>query len=77
MPQYGIRIAGTGSYVPERVLTNHDLEQMVDTSDEWITTRTGIRERRLAAPDQPTSALAYEAAVRALAAANMAPMRLP
>ena len=51
----GATIAGTGMYVPERVLTNHDLEKMVDTSDEWIVERTGIRERRIAAPDQASS----------------------
>ena len=56
-----IRIAGTGSYVPERRLTNFDLERMVETSDEWIRTRTGIEERRIAAPEQATSDLAYEA----------------
>ena len=50
-----IRIAGTGSYVPERILTNADLEKMVETSDEWIRTRTGIEERRIAAPEQATS----------------------
>ncbi|MDH4229317.1 MAG: ketoacyl-ACP synthase III [Nitrospirota bacterium] len=66
-------IAGTGSYVPDRVLTNADLERMVDTSDEWITARTGIRERRIAADDQATSDLAAAAARRALEAAGMAP----
>jgi len=59
-------IVGIGSYLPERVLTNADLEQMVDTSDEWIVTRTGIRERRIAAAGQATSDLAVEAARRAL-----------
>ena len=54
-----IRIAGTGSYVPDKVLTNADLEKMVETSDEWIRTRTGIQERRIAAPDQATSDMAY------------------
>jgi 3-oxoacyl-[acyl-carrier-protein] synthase-3 len=63
----GSTIAGIGRYVPERVLTNADLERMVDTSDEWIMTRTGIRERRVAAPEQASSDLAYEAAVEALA----------
>ena len=53
-----IRIAGTGSYVPDRVMTNADLEKMVETSDEWIRTRTGIQERRIAAPEQATSDLA-------------------
>ena len=60
------RIAGTGSYLPSRVLTNHDLERMVETSDAWIVERTGIRERRIVASDQAASDLAYEAAVRAL-----------
>lgn len=64
-------IAGIGSYVPDRVLTNADLERMVDTSDEWITTRTGIRERRIAADDQATSDLALAAASAALADAGM------
>ncbi|MFQ5507833.1 MAG: beta-ketoacyl-ACP synthase III [Leptospirillia bacterium] len=66
-------IRGTGSYVPEKVLTNRDLEKMVETSDEWITTRTGIRERRIAADDQATSDLAIKAAGNALDAAGMAP----
>jgi len=65
-------IAGTGSYAPERVLTNADLAKMVDTTDEWIVDRTGIRERRLASPEQATSDLAYEASVRALADAGLA-----
>jgi len=59
-------IAGIGAYAPARVLTNHELEQMVDTSDEWITTRTGIRERRIAGPDEATSDLALKAARAAL-----------
>ena len=69
-------IIGVGSYVPERVLTNADLTRMVDTSDEWILTRTGIRERRLAAPDQYTSDLAAEAAKRALANAGVPPEKV-
>jgi len=64
-------IAGIGSYVPERVLTNHDLEKMVETSDDWITTRTGIKERRIAAPDQFTSDLAVKAAERAMKMAGI------
>lgn len=64
-------IIGTGSYVPERVLTNEDLSKIVDTSDEWITTRTGIKERRIAAADEATSDMATKAALRALEAANM------
>ena len=67
----GIVIKGTGSYVPEQILTNADLEKMVDTNDEWIRTRTGIQERHIATAEQATSDLAYEAAVKALAKANM------
>ncbi|GBD99869.1 3-oxoacyl-[acyl-carrier-protein] synthase 3 protein 1 [bacterium BMS3Abin07] len=59
-------ITGTGSFVPEKVLTNHDIEKMVDTSDEWIIERTGIRERRIAEDGINTSDLAVEAAKRAL-----------
>ncbi|HET6438497.1 MAG TPA: beta-ketoacyl-ACP synthase III [Anaeromyxobacter sp.] len=59
-------IAGTGSYAPEKILTNADLEKMVETSDRWIFERTGIRQRRLAAPEQATSDLALVAARRAL-----------
>ena len=66
-----IRIAGTGSYVPDRILTNADLEKMVETSDEWIRTRTGIEERHIAAPDQPTSDLAYHASLKALEMAGI------
>ncbi|GAA5144575.1 ketoacyl-ACP synthase III [Prosthecobacter algae] len=66
-------IIGTGSYMPEKVLTNDDLSKFVDTSDEWITSRTGIRARRIAADDQATSDLASEAARRAMAAANVKP----
>lgn len=70
------RIAGTGSYAPERVLTNADLERMVATSDEWIVERTGIRERRLAAPGEAASDLGLRAAERALEAAGVAPGEL-
>ena len=66
-----IYIAGTGSYLPDRVLTNADLEKLVDTSDEWIRTRTGIAERHIAAKDQATSDMAREASKRALAAAGI------
>ena len=59
-------ITGVGSYVPEKILSNADLEKMVDTSDEWITSRTGIKERRLAAKDEFTSDLATQAALRAM-----------
>jgi 3-oxoacyl-[acyl-carrier-protein] synthase III len=67
----GATIAGTGMYVPERVLTNADFERMVDTSDEWIVERTGIRERRIAAPDQASSDLALIATRRALESAGL------
>ncbi|QYR19811.1 ketoacyl-ACP synthase III [Paenibacillus sp. sptzw28] len=66
-----VGIIGTGKYVPERILTNRDLEQMVETNDEWIVTRTGIRERRIAAPEQATSDLAYHASEAALKAAGI------
>lgn len=65
------RITGTGSAVPEKVLTNFDLEKMMDTSDEWIVTRTGIRERRIAAEGEYTSTFAVAAAEKALAAAGV------
>ncbi len=68
-----IGIVGTGSYLPEKVLTNYDLEKIVDTSDEWIYTRTGIRERRVAAPHQAASDLAKIASEKALEAAGMKP----
>ncbi len=61
-----IGILGTGSYVPEKKLTNDDLAKIVDTNDEWIFTRTGIRERRIASENQATSDLSYEAALRAI-----------
>jgi len=64
-------IRGTGSALPSRILTNADLERMVDTSDEWITTRTGIRERRVAAQDEPMSLFATRAAEEALKAADI------
>ncbi|MEE6451764.1 beta-ketoacyl-ACP synthase III [Gottfriedia sp. NPDC057948] len=64
-------ILGIGSYVPEKKLTNYDLEQMMDTSDEWIVSRTGIKERRIASDEQDTSDLAYEAAVEALKDADV------
>ena len=65
------RITGTGSYAPKKVITNHDLERLVDTSDEWIMNRTGIKERRIAEKDQTTSDLAYEASQKALKAAGL------
>ena len=65
------RIVGTGSYLPEKVLTNADLEKMVDTNDEWIVSRSGIRERHIAADGETTGDLAVHAATRALEAAGM------
>ncbi|HVQ32950.1 MAG TPA: beta-ketoacyl-ACP synthase III [Lysobacter sp.] len=70
------RIAGTGSYLPEKVLTNEDLSKFVDTSDEWIAARTGIRERHVAAEGETTGDLAYHASVRALKAAGVEPSEL-
>jgi len=70
------RIAGTGSYIPEKVLTNADLEKMVDTSDEWISTRTGIKERRIADKNEAASDLAYEASRKAMEAAQIEPKEL-
>lgn len=66
-----IGIVGLGSYLPKKVLSNKDLEEMVETSDEWITSRTGIRERRIASADEPTSVLALNAAREALNHANI------
>lgn len=66
-----VGIIGTGKYVPEKILTNSDLEKIVETNDEWIVSRTGIRERHIAAPEQATSDLAYEAALKALESAGM------
>jgi 3-oxoacyl-[acyl-carrier-protein] synthase III len=66
-------IAGTGSYVPERILTNEELAAMVDTSDEWIVSRTGIKERRIAADDEFTSHMASKAARNALEQAGVKP----
>jgi 3-oxoacyl-[acyl-carrier-protein] synthase III len=69
----GATIVGTGMYVPDRVLDNAELERMVETSDQWIRERTGIVERRIAAPDQASSDLSVIAAQRALAMAGIAP----
>lgn len=70
------RIKGIGSYLPEKVLTNADLEQIVDTDNEWIVTRTGIRERRIAAEGEATSDLAFNAAKSALDDAGVAPQEI-
>src|SRR3954462_2860014 len=66
-----VSIVGTGSYVPERVLTNEDLSAFVNTTDEWITTRTGIKQRRLAAKDEYTSDMATRAALAAMEQAKV------
>lgn len=66
------RIVGTGGYLPERILTNAELESMVDTTDEWIVTRTGIRQRHIAAENEYTSDLAFQAALKAIDAAGIA-----
>ena len=68
---HGVGILGTGAYVPDRILTNKDLEQMVDTSDEWIVARTGIRERRIADPEIASSDMGTIAAERALVNAGL------
>ncbi|MGD9726235.1 MAG: 3-oxoacyl-ACP synthase, partial [Nitrospiraceae bacterium] len=65
------RISGTGSYAPERILTNAELERLVATSDQWIAERTGIRERRIAAEGEACSDLGIKAAERALKAAGL------
>jgi len=69
-------ITGWGMAVPERVMTNNELAHIVDTSDEWIISRTGIRERRIAAEDQTTASLAADAALKALSVANLKPADL-
>jgi len=69
-------ITGWGMTIPERVLTNHEISKMVDTTDEWIRERTGIRERRIASEDQTTASLAVEAALKALRVANLSPSEL-
>ena len=75
-PARDVHIIGTGSYTPSHVLTNKDLEAIVDTSDEWIVTRTGIRERRISDPKTPSSFLASEAAKSALADAGVKPAEI-
>ena len=72
MKQYG-RITGWGKSLPKRILTNHDLEQMVDTSDEWIVARTGIRERHIVGPGETTCSMSVEACQKALERAGVAP----
>lgn len=70
-PSRTVSIIGTGSYVPDRILTNADLEKMVETSDEWVTSRTGIKERRIAAEGEHTSHMATKAAQRAIEQAGI------
>ncbi|MFH1066856.1 MAG: beta-ketoacyl-ACP synthase III [bacterium] len=69
----GLRIAATGIYLPKRILSNADLEKMVETSDEWIVSRTGIRERRIAAPNELTADMAAKASQEAMKRANVKP----
>lgn len=68
-----VKFLGIGSSAPDKVLSNLDLEEMIDTSDEWIRSRTGISERRIAEPEVASSDLAYEASIKALEDANMGP----
>jgi 3-oxoacyl-[acyl-carrier-protein] synthase-3 len=70
-PRRTVSIIGTGSYVPERILTNHDLEKMVETTDQWIRTRTGIRERRIAKDNETTSDMGSRAALAAMEQAKV------
>jgi 3-oxoacyl-[acyl-carrier-protein] synthase-3 len=72
-PRRTVSIIGTGSYLPERVLTNQDLEKMVDTTDQWIRTRTGIRERRIAKDNEATSDMGARAALAAMEQAEVTP----
>lgn len=76
MKKHQARIIATGAYVPERVLSNADLEKMVETSDEWIVTRTGMKERRIAAPHEFTSDMGYEAGFKALEQSGLSADRL-
>ena len=71
MKKSAARIIGTGSYLPQTILSNHDLEKIVDTSDEWIVSRTGMKERRLAGATEYTSDMGYHAAKKAIDAANI------
>jgi 3-oxoacyl-[acyl-carrier-protein] synthase III len=75
-PLRTVSIIGTGSYVPEKILTNADLTRIVNTSDEWITTRTGIKERRIAAKDETTSDMATKAALKAIQQAKISPKEI-
>jgi 3-oxoacyl-[acyl-carrier-protein] synthase-3 len=75
-PLRTVSIIGTGSYVPEKILTNADLSRIVNTSDDWITTRTGIKERRIAAKDETTSDMAAKAALKAIGQAKISPKEI-
>jgi len=68
-----VKITGTGSAAPDKILSNYDLEKIVETSDEWITSRTGIKERRIAEKDVASSDLGYEASIKAMEAASIDP----
>src|SRR5471032_2952744 len=70
-PHRTVSIIGTGSYVPEKILTNADLSKIVETDDNWITTRTGIKERRIAADDEYTSDMGAKAALAAMEQAGI------
>jgi len=74
--RFGAVITGTGSFTPEKVLTNADLEKMVETTDEWITTRSGIKERRIADKETAASDLSFEATKKAMAEAKIKPEEL-
>ena len=71
-----VSIIGTGSYVPDKVITNHDLSKIMDTSDEWIFSRTGMKERRICSSDQATSDLAAIAAKKLLKMLQFCPRKL-
>jgi 3-oxoacyl-[acyl-carrier-protein] synthase-3 len=73
MSDIAVRLTGWGRYAPSQVLTNADLERMVDTSDEWITSRTGIRERRVAAAHETTASMGAVAGLRAIRTAGIEP----
>ena len=76
MSERYVRIAGWGKYLPQRVMDNHEIERMVDTSDEWIQARSGIVERRIAAPDETTCSMSVESAWPALRMAGLEPSQL-
>jgi 3-oxoacyl-[acyl-carrier-protein] synthase-3 len=73
---YVAKIAGTGSFLPKKILSNSDLEKMVETNDEWILDRTGIKSRHIASPEEATSDLAYEASLKAIEAAGLRPEQI-